>query len=200
VPSVLVRFSGLAAILGGVLGIVLTPILTYLWATNSDVYGYFGKAYFLVFLGCLSGLAGLYARRRTSIGSLTTSDDAEGWVFVLALVGLVLSLVGDILEYWGGSPGEGFTTTQMKGFTLEIAGLLVMLFGSVAFGVIYRRANVLPRFMPWLLIAAGPVGLVLSIPHIPSGTMFLFCCAWVVLGYLLLTGKVDSAQQPVRVT
>jgi hypothetical protein len=28
----------------------------------------------------------------------------------------------------------------------------------------------------------------------------LFCCAWVVLGYLLLTGKVDSAQQPVRVT
>jgi hypothetical protein len=71
--------------------------------------------------------------------------------------------VGDILEYWGGSPGEGFTTTQMKGFTLEIAGLLVMLFGSVAFGVIYRRANVLPRFMPWLLIAAGPVAL--SCPH-----------------------------------
>jgi len=49
-PSVLVRFSGLVAILGGVLGIVLTPILTYLWATNSDTYGYFGRAYFLAFL------------------------------------------------------------------------------------------------------------------------------------------------------
>lgn len=198
--SVLVRFSGLASILGGVLGIVLTPILTYLWATNSDVYGYFGRVYFFVFIGCLLGLAGLYAQRRASMGSLTTSEpDTEKWVFVLMLVGLVLSLVGDILEYWGGKPGEGFTTTQMKGFTLEIAGLLVVLFGSVAFGVIYRRAKILPRFMPWLLIAAGPVGLVLSIPHIPSGTMFLFCCAWVVLGYLLLTGKIDSAQQPVRV-
>jgi hypothetical protein len=198
--SNLVKLSGLAAILGGVLGIVLTPILTYLWAANSDVYGYFGRAYFLVFLGCLSGLAGLYARRRTSIGPLTTSDDAEGWVFVLTLIGLVLSLVGDILEYWGGSPGEGFTQAQVKGFTVEILGLVLVLFGSVAFGIIYRRANVLPRFMPWLLIAAGPAGLVLSIPHIPSGTMFLFCCAWVVLGYLLLTGKVASAQQRVRVT
>jgi hypothetical protein len=197
---ILVRFSGLAAILGGVLGIVLTPILTYLWAAYSDVYGYFGRAYFLVFLGCLSGLAGLYARRRTSIGPLTTSDDSEGWVFVLVFVGLVLALVGDILEYWGGKPGEGFTTAQIKGFGVEIAGLVVVLFGSVAFGVIYRRANVLPRFMPWLLIAAGPVGLVLSIPHIPSGTMFLFCCAWVVLGYLLLNGKIGSAQRPVRVT
>jgi hypothetical protein len=198
--SVLVRFSGLAAILGGVLGIVLTPILTYLWATNSDVYGYFGRAYFLVFIGCLLGLVGLYAQRRTSIGPLTTSDDAEGWVFFLALVGLVLSLVGDILEYWGGSPGEDFTKLQVKGFSVEICGLLLVLFGSVAFGFIYRKASVLPRFMPWLLIAAGPAGLILSIPHVPSGTMFVFCCAWVVLGYLLLTDKVASAQQPVRVT
>ena len=195
-----VRFGGLAAILGGVLGIVLTPMLTYLWAANSDVYGYFGRVYFFVFIGCLLGLVGLYAQRRTSIGSLTTSDDAEGWVFVLMLGGLLLSLVGDILEYWGGSPGEDFTQLRVKGFTIEICGLLLVLFGSVAFGLVYRRANFLPRFMPWLLIAAGPLGVVLSIPHIPSGTMFLFCCAWVVLGYLLLTGKVASAQQPVRVT
>ena len=190
----------MAAILGGVLGIVLTPMLTYLWAANSDVYGYFGRVYFFVFIGCLLGLVGLYAQRRTSIGSLTTSDDAEGWVFVLMLGGLLLSLVGDILEYWGGSPGEDFTQLRVKGFTIEICGLLLVLFGSVAFGLVYQRANILPGFMPWLLIAAGPLGVVLSIPHIPSGTMFLFCCAWVVLGYLLLTGKVASAQQPVRVT
>ena len=29
----LVRWSGLVAMLGGVLGIFLTPILSYLWAT-----------------------------------------------------------------------------------------------------------------------------------------------------------------------
>jgi hypothetical protein len=57
-----------------------------------------------------------------------------------------------------------------------------------------RRTNVLPGFMAWLLIAAGPAGLVLSVPHILSGTMLLFCCAWVVPGYLLLMGKVPSAK------
>jgi hypothetical protein len=75
----------------------------------------------------------------------------------------------------------------------------MVLCGSVVLGVIYRRANFLPKIVPWLLIAAGPGGLILPIPHMPSGTMFLFCCAWVVLGYLLLTGKVASAQQPGRV-
>src|SRR5919107_248135 len=91
-------------------------------------------------------------------------------------------------------------TLRVNRFTIEICGLLLVLFGSVAFGLVYQRANILPGFMPWLLIAAGPLGVVLSIPHIPSGTMFLFCCAWVVLGYLLLTGKVASAQQRIRVT
>jgi hypothetical protein len=199
--SVLVRFSGLAAILGGVLGIVLTPILTYLWATYSDTYGYFGRAYFPVYLGCLLGLAGLYALRRPYMGRQDPSKpDTERWVFGLTFAGLVLSLLGDILEYWGGRPGEDFTTTQMQGFSVEMLGLLLVLCGSVAFGLIYRKANVLPKYVPWLLIAAGPVGIILSIPHAPSGTMFLFCCAWVMLGYLLLTGKVASVQQPVRVT
>jgi hypothetical protein len=57
--SNLVRLSGLAAMLGGVLGIILTPILTYLWATNSDVYGYFGRAYFIFFIGRIEGLVAL---------------------------------------------------------------------------------------------------------------------------------------------
>jgi hypothetical protein len=102
--SNLVRLSGPAAMLGGVLGIVLAPILTYLWATYSDVYGYYGRAYFLVFLGCLMGLAGLYARRRENPGR----SEAENWGFGLTFIGLAMGLVGDILEYWGGSPGEDF--------------------------------------------------------------------------------------------
>ena len=84
----------------------------------------------------------------------TSGPDTERWVFGLAFVGLTLSLVGDILEYWGG-PGEGFTQTQIKGYSIEILGLLLVLWGSVSFGVIYRGANVLPRFLALLLIAAG---------------------------------------------
>ena len=36
----------------------------------------------------------------------------------------------------------------------------------------------------------------LSLVHIPSGAMLLFCCAWVILGYLLLTGRASSSDQP----
>jgi hypothetical protein len=194
VSSVLVRFSGLAAILGGVLGIVLTPILTYLWATNSDVYLYFGRAYFLVYLGCLLGLTGLFVLRRES------RLRGENWSFGLTFVGLAMGLIGDVLAYWGGSAGGGFTNLQGIGFDIEMLGLLLVLIGSVVLGVVYLRTNVLPKLVPWLLIIAGPGSILLSFLHAPSGTLFLFCCAWVVLGYLLLTGKVASAQQPVRVT
>ena len=64
--SNLIWLSGLAGMLGGVLGIILTPILSYLWATYSDEYLYYGRVYFLVYLGCLLGLTGLYAQRRSS--------------------------------------------------------------------------------------------------------------------------------------
>ena len=107
--------------------------------------------------------------------------------------------MGDVLAYWGGPPGQGFTQVQGKGFAIELLGLLLILIGSVVLGVAYLRANALPRLVPWMLIAAGPGGLVFTF-HVPSGTMLLFCCAWVVLGYLLLTGKIDTAQKPAHVT
>ena len=199
--SGLIRWGGLAAILGGTLGIILTPILTYLWATYSDVYGYFGRAYFPVYLGCIAGLAGLYALRRGNLGLQGAGKpDTEKWVFGMTFGGLMIGLVGNVLEYWGGTPGEDFTWVQMQGFGIEILGLMLVLFGSVAFGLTYRRASVFPRLVPWLLIAAGPGGILFSLLHAPSGTMLLFCCAWVVLGYLLLTGRVASAEQPSRVS
>jgi hypothetical protein len=60
----------------------------------------------------------------------------------------------------------------------------------------YRRTNVMRRSVSWLLIAAGPWGLLLSWVHIPSGAMLPFCRAWVVMGYLLFTGRIPSASNP----
>jgi len=192
----LIRWCGLAAMLGGVLGVLLTPILSYLWATYSDAYLYYGRAYFLVYLGCLLGLAGLYARRRTSrlIG--------EKWGFGLTFIGLAIGLIGDVLAYWGGPPGQDFTQMQATGFSIEVIGLLLILIGSVVLGATYlgEQANVLPKLVAGLLIAAGPGGFMLFSLHAPSGTLLLFCCAWVMLGYLLLMGRVASAEQPSRVS
>jgi hypothetical protein len=41
-PSNLIRASGMVVRLGGVLGIVLGPILVYLWTTRSDAYLTYG--------------------------------------------------------------------------------------------------------------------------------------------------------------
>jgi hypothetical protein len=178
--------------LGGALGIVLTPVLSYLWATYSDAYLHYGRAYFPVYVGCLLGLMGLYARRRGS------SSEAENWGFGLTFVGLVLGLAGDVIAYWGGGSSDQFSQLQAKGFSLELIGLLLLLVGSVVLGVASLRTNRLPRLVAWLLILAGPGGILLSSLHAPSGTMLVFCLAYVVLGYLLLTGRVAATGQSSR--
>lgn len=97
----LVRWSGLVAMPGDVLGIVLTPILSYLWATYSDVYGYVGKAYFLVVLGCMVGLAGNYVRRGGNPGLRRTETlEQEKLVMGMTFFGLAMAPVGSVLDYW----------------------------------------------------------------------------------------------------
>jgi hypothetical protein len=112
--------------LGGVLGIVLTPILTYLWATYS-VYGYFGRTYFVVALGCMAGLAGLYALRRANVGPQgSEKSNTEQLVFGMTFVGLAVSLVGCVLDYWGGTPGEDLTWVQTQGFGIGVGFRVVV--------------------------------------------------------------------------
>ena len=196
--SGLIRLGGLAAMLAGVLDIVLTPILSYLWATYSDAYLSYGKAYFLVYLGCLAGLMGLNAQRQGSPGQPKTEKLGIGITFA----GLAISLVGDILAYWGDIfggelvAGGEFTAIQADGFIIEMLGLLLLLVGSVILGVTYLRAKVLPRSLAWLLILAGLGGVLLSALHVPSGTMLLFCFAWVALGYLLWSGRSAAESGP----
>jgi hypothetical protein len=190
--SNLMRVSGLAAMMGGALGVVMTPILVYLWTTYSDPYVTYGKAYFLVYLGCLAGTVGLNAQLKGMSGRTRTAKQGTGTL----IAGLTLALVGDLLAYWsdilGGAPNSGgeFTPLQAGGFAIEMWGLLLLLVGSVIVGVALRRANVLPPGFALLLILAGPGGILLSALHAPSGTMLLFCLAWMMLGRLLFEGKM----------
>ena len=199
--SAWIRWSGLAAVVGGTLGTVLTPVLTYLRTTYSDAYLMaFGKAYFPVYLGCAAGLVGLNARRKGSSKRPKAEDPTVG----TTLVGLAIAFVGNILEYRGdllgtGPDAVGFTTVQAGGFLLEILGLLILLFGSVTLGVTYLQANVPPRWFAWLLVLVGPVGILLSTLHLPSGTMLPLCLAWAAMGYARWSRKPVVAEPPVTV-
>lgn len=107
--------------LGSVLGIVVAPIITsayslseqggaefappweptlseslgflFSFASPEAVYATYGKLCFLVFLGFLLGLVGLYNRRSGHTGRL------EKWGFRLSFVGLALNLLGNLGDY-----------------------------------------------------------------------------------------------------
>ena len=95
--------------------------------------------------------------RKENLGTQATEKPSEENLIIgMTFVGLAIALVGSILDYWGGGSGEAFTQVQITGYGLEMTGILSVLLGSVLLGLSYRRTNVLPRLVPWLLITAGP--------------------------------------------
>ncbi len=215
--SSLIRWSGLAAMLGSALGIVVAPVITSAYSLSEDssgqtppwepafsnlfdplfgfasseaVYATYGKLYFFVFLGFLLGLLGFRAQRRGSAGRL------ERWGFRVALVGVALNLFGNIPDYWF---GEG-TWFEALGFFLgTFLGLLALTVGSAMLGIAWLRAGTASRLGAWVLILALPgTGLLtfLGFGNIPSGPALWFCFAWLVLGYALWRKGGASVEQP----
>ena len=114
-----IRWSGLAALLGGVLGIVLTPpfALAYelafgayadfpfwsapvealypLYFSNGErVYYTYGRLYFLTLLPELFALHALRGERGSGSRAL------ERWGFRLSLVGMWLAVIGVFTDFW----------------------------------------------------------------------------------------------------
>jgi hypothetical protein len=119
VSSNLVRWSGLAAMLGGVLGIVLTPPFALAYDLAYPVYGAFpfwsplaetlfpldfadrervyytyGQLYFFTLPPELLALYTLRSLRSAGVGAL------ERWGFRLSLVGMWLAVIGNVTDYW----------------------------------------------------------------------------------------------------
>lgn len=126
----LIRWCGIAAMLGGAIEILVAPFINsaysmteigadlvppwepafsdalgplFAFAPPEAVYETYGKFHFPVFLGLLFGLLGLRAWRGERAGRL------ERWGYHLSLVGFVLNLPGNVLDYWvpgNSAPGE----------------------------------------------------------------------------------------------
>lgn len=220
--SDLIRWSGIGAVLGSLLGIVLAPVITsayslseggpeqsppwdpalsnllsplFGFASPEGVYATYGKLYFLVFLGFLLGFLALRAQQRGRVGRLGE------WGLRLSLVGVVLNLLGNIPDYWF---GEG-TWFEGLGFLLgTVLGFLLLVVGSTMLGIGLLRSGTAPtRLGAWLLAVCLP-GLILltliGFGNIPSGPALWFCFAWLVLGYVLWSQRgAPTEQQASRV-
>ena len=207
--SVLVRFSGLAAILGGVLGIVLTPAFALAYSLAFEgysdlpfwsepvkalypldfsygerVYYAYGRVYFL---SLLPELFALYVLRRLRGGG---SGALERWGFRLSLVGMWLAVLGVFTDYWVPIP---------PGFLLVLVGTLPLVVGFVLLGVGLRRGGAIPLWVTLVIIGAA-VG---SIPvmfflifHLPSGPLLTFHVIWIALGYVLWSQRSGTTEHP----
>jgi len=206
------RWAGLAAVLGGVLCLLLTPIQAYTdedyWSSWSrwvvslglpldgyhhlhaslgvrlglSEYFFFGRMFFLVYLLALCGVLGARPRRPA------TGARLERVGFAALVGGLGLGAVGDFGVYWRPFwSGQGGEWGQM----LETLALLVVLIGSVLYGIGVLLAGSLPRWCGWLLLIAGPAAVVdtfYGVYYIPHGTMLPVSAAWAAVGFWLLRG------------
>lgn len=200
--------------LGGVLGILLTAMTTAayysqawsqagapLWvqmlqsrlnslltfAPPEVVYQTYGKGFFLVFLLFLAGLLGLRAQAHLGL-------DPRGKLgFNIIFIGLVLSLVGNVSDYWLGESVA--RPISIVGFVIgtEI-GYLVYLAGALLLGRALLRTSLLPHWSLWPLMVAPPLGIFFTalIGQIPSGLIFPISLSWLIMGYALRSDQ-DAA-------
>lgn len=217
-----IRWGGMSAVLGSLLGIVVAPLITSAYALSEgapelspawepalsnllsplfgfaspgSVYATYGRLYLLVFLGLLLGFLALRAQQRGRSGPLVE------WGLRLSLIGVVLNLLGNLPDYWF---GEG-TWLEAVGFLIgTVLGYLSLVVGSTMLGIGLLRSGTTPtRVGAWLLALCLP-GIILvtliGFENIPSGPALWFCFAWLVLGSVLWLRRGSPAeQQPPRV-
>lgn len=196
--SNVIRWSGLAALLGGVL------IVVYAVITASMPRGCIGdECAFremrdtgsidaLLLLGLLfvaAGAVGLMLRLRETgrFGWLGRSGVIVGGVgFVLAVLATITAVMTD-----GMSP-------LMPYFV--VPGLLAILVGLLLLGVAVLRARVLPLPTALLLIVSLVAMFSFNDQNWRALMAVPFGIAWVALGYALLSEKKVSGRQPARVS
>jgi len=196
-----VPWAGVAAILGGLMAILLTPPFAtayflafpgedplpfwFEWAeprleplltfAAQDVYETYGRIYNIVYVLFLPAAYALHQLH----GEFGAPLESRG--FKVVITGLLLTFVGVAGDYWADGAGFGF----------EVLGLLILGVGMSMYGLALRRSKVLAMWCAWLFVLCGPglVVFMLLIGHIPSGPTFPFAVTWLATGGLLLSQK-----------
>ncbi len=222
--SKLTRRGGLAAMVGGVVGIayspfyalayfatpegaesleapwvaawagVLRPVLEPLLTFASPEVVYLTYGKFFSLM-VFGWMAGLLALHARQAAN---AGRMEKWGFRVAFAGTVFGTLGGIVAYWIGSVWWGAAGIAFGAFL--VPALLLFGVGFPLFGIGTLRAKVARRPGAWLLIVGGLPAMILL--DIVLGQLALALMplnlAWVVLGYALFSEKVAPAPQPAH--
>jgi hypothetical protein len=202
------RRAGLAAMVGGALGVLVSPFYSLAYFASSDGAG-----------EAQSAAQKAWAEpARDLLEPLLTFASADvvrityGKLWLFVWIGMLAGLVGlhalqagkgGRLERWGfraSFAGLLLMVVGAFGFWLELAldvaafvlfpGLLLVFLASPVFGVGTWRAGLAPRIGAVLLVVGGPAILVISEIATLGGGLILLYLAWVVLGYALWSESV----------
>ncbi len=219
-----IRRGGLAAMLGGIVGILYAPLYALAYFATEDgaesleapwVAAWAGavrpaleplltfappETVYLTYGKCFSlmvlgWMAGLLAlHARQAAGA----GRLERLGFRVAFAGTVLGTLGGIGAYWIGSVWWGAVGISFGAFLVPM--LFLVGIGFPMFGIGTLRAKTAPRSGAWLLIVGGlPAMILLDIVlgQLSLGLLVLNL-AWVVLGHSLFLEKVTPARQPAH--
>ena len=200
-----VRLAALGAVLGFVLCAGLTPIQEFIWSSTGPLTAQNPSG---LLAPLLDGYIALYERSGASLSAYAFYGRMFSPVYGLTLLtlvavhtyqsamgrrmergfrviagGLSFGMAGDILAYWGGS-SDDFTVVQKVGFGAELLALLVLLVGSVVYGIATLRTGAMSKWIATLLVLGGvagvPVGL--AVGYVPHGVLLPFTLVWAVFG------------------
>jgi hypothetical protein len=204
--SNLIRWSGLAALVGGLLWVVIEIAFLIIIGDQPESVAATTSAWEILLVPVLVGnmliflgLVGLYARQVAETGVLglvaflvaltgTALFAGINWTYTFAVPSLAQA-APDLLDAApAGVLAAGFT------LTLVLFGL-----GWLLFGLASLRARVLPRGAAVLLMIGAVLVFVLSLLELPFSTaVFGIALAW--MGYALWTGGGEAAPEPQPAT
>jgi hypothetical protein len=193
--SELIRWSGLAAVAGGVsLGIAELVALSFFgfdFSQTATTGTYAVYSVLIMITGVLLplGLVGLYVRQSEAAGPL-------------GLVGFVVAFIGTVLVagfFWSSAfvapilAAEAPQLLDVRSLPGFFRSFIVFGLGWLLFGVATLRAGIYPRAPAVLLI----VGSVLIVIRLPLTSIVLDAAvAW--MGYVLFTGRDIAVGRPRR--
>lgn len=210
---------GYVALAGGVLGLLLAPILVIIkymtgWAviprpswvppvqealggllgfgTPPELWMTYGTLYTLALLLMLAGLVGLYPHLRTADGHAPSKG------FWILVAGLCIVIPGDAIHSWTWHqngltvPTPGTNPVANTAYAAHMMGMNLVMVGSMVLGVSALRHKFTAPWLAWSLVLVFPSAILASttlLPTTPSGALWPFSAMMIACGYLLASGK-----------
>ena len=179
--SNLVRWGGIAAVVAGLVWIVL---VLFSPQDASDVLffsGSSGKVIFIVaLLSQVTAIAGLYVLQRGRNGQFGAVGALVAFVgFAIELIFVVVvSLVGE---------GGGIVSLVLA--LLLALGVIVSFVGLALLGIAILRMRTLPSWFGVLLIVGLPAAVILAIVLGALASWVAYGIFWLLIGYVLLSSS-----------